>query len=316
MNTAQLERFATSTRRKLLEQVGSKLRYVLTHDAVELRPKQAVLSALRRKVEEVGEDALIDQVAYTWFNRLVALRFMDVNGYQPIGKSVVTPHEGGVVPALLQDAQGGDIASDLQVDRDRIFQLLTGQEPSNNPDNEAYRLLLVAACNHLHTTLPFLFEGIDDYAELLLPDDLSSPLSVVHDVVEGMSSEDCAEVEVIGWLYQFYISEKKDEVFAAKGKVQADDIPAATQIFTPRWIVEYMVQNTVGKVWVQNNPGSALREHMPYFIESPGEVDDFLRIDSPEGITLLDQACGSGHILVYGFELADPHLRRGGLRAE
>ena len=182
MNTGHLERFATSTRRKLLEQVGSKLRYVLTHDAVELRAKQAVLSALRRKVEEVGEDALIDQVAYTWFNRLVALRFMDVNGYQPIGKSVVTPHEGGVVPALLQDAQGGDIASDLQVDRDRIFKLLTGQEPSNNPDNEAYRLLLVAVCNHLHATLPFLFEGIDDYAELLLPDDLSSPLSVVHDL--------------------------------------------------------------------------------------------------------------------------------------
>ena len=176
MNTAQLERFATSTRRKLLEQVGSKLRYVLTHDAVELRAKQAVLSALRRKVEEVGEDALIDQVAYTWFNRLVALRFMDVNGYQPIGKSVVTPHEGGRGPGAAARRQGGDIASDLQVDRDRIFELLTGQEPSNNADNEAYRLLIGRAATTCTRTCPSSSKASTDYTELLLPDDLLSAL--------------------------------------------------------------------------------------------------------------------------------------------
>jgi hypothetical protein len=119
-----------------------------------------------------------------------------------------------------------------------------------------------------------------------------------------MTNEDCAEVEIIGWLYQFYISEKKDEVFASKGKVKKEDIPAATQLFTPRWIVEYMVQNTVGKLWLQNNPQSKLRDYMPYFIESPSvTADDYLKIDSVEDITLLDQACGSGHILVYGFEL-------------
>ena len=301
MNTAQLERFATSTRRKLLEQVGSKLRYVLTHDAVELRAKQAVLSALRRKVEEVGEDALIDQVAYTWFNRLVALRFMDVNGYQPIGKSVVTPHEGGVVPALLQDAQGGDIASDLQVDRDRIFKLLTGQEPSNNADNEAYRLLLVAACNHLHTTLPFLFEGIDDYAELLLPDDLSSPLSVVHDVVQGMASEDCAEVEVIGWLYQFYISELNEKLIQSKKAYKKDELAPATQLFTPNWIVRYMVDNTLGRMWMSMHPNSDLKDRMEFYITP--EEPEHEEAKSLEAIKMLEPCVGSGHILSYAFDL-------------
>ena len=137
-----------------------------------------------------------------------------------------------------------------------------------------------------------------------MPDDLISEFSIVQDIRDGMTTEDCQEVEVIGWLYQFYISEKKDEVFASKSKVKKEDIPAATQLFTPRWIVEYMVQNTVGKLWLQNNPNSKLRDHMPYFIESPSvKSDDYLKVNSVEEITLLDQACGSGHILVYGFEL-------------
>ena len=176
--------------------------------------------------------------------------------------------------------------------------------PSSNAQNEVYKELLIGACNQLHSIFPFLFEKIDDYTELLLPDDLTSEFSIIHEFIEGMVQEDCQEVEVIGWLYQFYISEKKDEVFASKSKVKKEDIPAATQLFTPRWIVEYMVQNTVGKLWLQNNPNSSLREHMEYFIESPSvEAEDYLKIDSVEEITLLDQACGSGHILVYGFEL-------------
>ncbi|MCP4521029.1 MAG: class I SAM-dependent DNA methyltransferase, partial [Cytophagales bacterium] len=186
----------------------------------------------------------------------------------------------------------------------KVYDLLDGKIPSPNPQDEVYKLLLIATCNHLHEVFPFLFEKINNYTELLLPDDLTSEFSIVHDICTGMSNEDCQEVEIIGWLYQFYISERKDEVFASKSKVEKEDIPAATQLFTPRWIVEYMVQNTVGKLWLQNRPNSSLREHMPYFIESPSvQNEDFLKIDSVEEITLLDQACGSGHILVYGFEL-------------
>ncbi|SFD21100.1 Methyltransferase domain-containing protein [Algibacter lectus] len=304
MNTNQLKRFAQDARIKLIDQIGAKLEKVLTTDSVALREKAGHLQKLQQAINKTSKADVIDTVAYTWFNRFVALRFMDVNGYQPIGVSIVSPTEGGTLPVILQEAKQGNIAEELPVQHQRIYDLLDGKIPSTDAQNEAYSNLLVGACNHLSETLPFLFEKIEDYTELLLPDDLISQFSILQDVRDGMTAEDCAEVEIIGWLYQFYISEKKDEVFASKGKVKKEDIPAATQLFTPRWIVEYMVQNTVGKLWLQNNPQSKLREHMPYFIESPSAtVDDYLKIDSVEDITLLDQACGSGHILVYGFEL-------------
>lgn len=316
MNTNQLKKFAQEARRKLLAQVSAKLEYVLTHDTAELREKARQLKALRDELARTGKPQLIDKVAYTWFNRLMALRFMDANDFQPSGIRIVSPKDGFTLPQLLDEAkQGGLVGGGLvgsewwMVDgsvMERVNALLDGKLPSSNPQNEAYRHLLIAACNALHRQFPFLFEKINDYTELLLPDDLTSEFSIVHDVVQGMSAEDCRQVEIIGWLYQFYISEKKDEVFASKDKVKKEDIPAATQLFTPRWIVEYMVQNTLGKLWLQNRPHSRLREHMPYFIDSPsqgGGQGEVLRISSPEEITLLDQASGSGHILVYAFEL-------------
>ncbi|WP_417214265.1 BREX-1 system adenine-specific DNA-methyltransferase PglX [Bizionia sp.] len=304
MNTNNLKRFAQAARLKLLDQIGAKLEKVLTTDSAELREKANQIKQLQEAINKSNKQQVIDTVAYTWFNRLVALRFMDVNGYEPIGIKVVSPASKATLPELLQEAKDGNIPQELPVNHQRIYQILDGSIPSANAQNEAYREVLVGACNHLHTVFPFLFERINDYSELLLPDDLISSFSIIEDIKQGMLPEDCQEVEILGWLYQFYISEKKDEVFAAKGKVKKEDIPAATQLFTPRWIVEYMVQNTVGKLWLQNNPKSNLREHMPYFIESPSvESDDYLKINSVEEITLLDQACGSGHILVYGFEL-------------
>jgi hypothetical protein len=305
MNTNQLKRFAQEARTKLLQQVGAKMNFVLSQDTSELRGRADTLQKLNEEIHRHGKEAVIDKVGYTWFNRLVALRFMDVNGYQPIGMSVVSPATSDhVSPQILTEAHSGNIPGELKVNKTQLFDILDGRQPSNNPDNEVYRMLLVAACNHLSHLFPFLFERIEDYTELLLPDDLTSPFSIVTDVVNGMAEEDCREVEIIGWLYQFYISEKKDEVFASKSAVKKEDIPAATQLFTPRWIVEYMVQNTVGKLWLQNRPGSRIREHMPYYIESfSGNSEDYLKLESIEELKLLDQACGSGHILVYGFEL-------------
>ncbi len=281
------------------------MNFVLSQDTSELRGRADTLQKLNEEIHRHGKQAMIDKVSYTWFNRLVALRFMDVNGYQPIGLSVVSPATPDhVSPQILTEAHSGNIPGELKVNKTQLFDILDGRQPSNNPDNEVYRMLLVAACNHLSHLFPFLFERIEDYTELLLPDDLTSPFSIVTDVVNGMAEEDCREVEIIGWLYQFYISEKKDEVFASKSAVKKEDIPAATQLFTPRWIVEYMVQNTVGKLWLQNRPGSRIREHMPYYIESvSGNSEDYLKLESIEELKLLDQACGSGHILVYGFEL-------------
>lgn len=304
MNTRTLKRFAQEARKTLLDQVAARLDYVLTADTPALRAKAATLEELRKAIKKDGRDAIIDQVAYTWFNRLVALRFMDVNDYQPLGLRVLSPAEGQHSPQILQEAQAGRISSELKVDSALVMDHLNGQSTASNPENEAYSLLLVAACNHLHQNLPFLFESIDDYSELLLPEDLMSHLSIVEQMRDGLEAEVCKEVEVIGWLYQFYISEKKDEVFASKSKVKAEDIPAATQLFTPRWIVEYMVQNTLGKLWLQNKPSSGLKAKMPYYIEAPsGRSKDYLKVSSVEEIKLLDQACGSGHILVYAFEL-------------
>ncbi len=305
MNTSHLKRFAQEARLKLLEQVAAKLNFVKSADTSQLRGKSETLNKLNSEIRKWGEEGVIDKVAYTWFNRLVALRYMDANGYQPFGMSVVSPATPGQVsPEILSEAHRGNIFDDSRVSKEEVMNILNGSQPTNNPDNEVYRLLLVSACNHLSQLFPFLFERIDDYTELLLPDDLTSPFSIVTDIYKGMSDEDCQEVEIIGWLYQFYISERKDEVFAAKKAVEKEDIPAATQLFTPRWIVEYMVQNTVGKLWLQNRPNSKIKESMPYYIESPSaKADDYLKLESVEDIKLLDPACGSGHILVYGFEL-------------
>lgn len=306
MNTAQLKRFAQEARRKLNTLIDGKLESVLNSDSGFLREKQHTIKKLQADLEKLGRSPLVEKVAYIWFNRLVALRFMDVNGFQPLGVNILSSAQGtdGNIPQILNDIHANIFPEDLKVDRQYVNEVLNGAINSNNPDNTIYRHVLIAVCNDLHRIFPFLFERIDDYTELLLPDDLTSPFSIVSDIVGGMAVEDCAEVEIIGWLYQFYISEKKDEVFAAAGKVSKEDIPARTQLFTPRWIVEYMVQNTVGKLWLLNNPKSALREHMPYYIESSkGNTKDHMKISSVEDIKLLDQACGSGHILVYGFEL-------------
>lgn len=304
MNSNTLKRFAQGARKKLISQIGAKMELVLSSDSAELREKASQLKKLQEAINSSSKELVIDKVAYIWFNRLLALRFMDANDYQPIGIRVVTPKEGYTLPEILDEAKQGNIPKELPVNQQHIFDLLDGKIPSSNAQNEAYKELLIGACNHLNKVFPFLFEKLSDYSELLLPDDLISEFSIVQDVRVGMSNEDCKDVEIIGWLYQFYISEKKDEVFASKAAVKKEDIPAATQLFTPRWIVEYMVQNTLGKLWLQNKPNSNLREYMPYFIESPSVTsEDYLKLNSIEELTLLDQACGSGHILVYGFEL-------------
>ncbi|MBD2757120.1 BREX-1 system adenine-specific DNA-methyltransferase PglX [Spirosoma validum] len=304
MNTNSLKKFATAARRKLITQITAKLDYVLKADSAALRERADALRQLRDELTRSTRNELIERVAYTWFNRFVALRFLDVNDYQPSAIRAVSPVDGFTTPQLLDEAKQGQIPDELAVDARRVLDLLDGRLPSRDPQNEAYGLLLLATCNALNVPLPFLFEPLADYTELLMPDDLLSPQSVLTDIRDGMTADDCQNVEIIGWLYQFYISERKDTVFAAKSKVKAEDIPAATQLFTPRWVVEYMVQNTLGKLWLRNKPSSGLKALMPYYLESPSETTDiYLKLTSPQELTLLDPAAGSGHILVYAFEL-------------
>ena len=304
MNTNALKKFAQEARSKLISQVGAKLEYVLTSDSAELREKVKQVKQLQELINSTSREQLIDKVAYTWFNRLMALRFMDANDYQPLGMRIVTPKDGYTLPELLDEAKQGNISEELHVKHQHVYDVLDGKIVSSNPQNEAYKELLIGACNHLNKVFPFLFEKIDDYAELLLPDDLTSEFSIVEDMRNGMTKDNCKEVEVIGWLYQFYISELNDELISSKLKYKKEDLAPATQLFTPKWIVQYMVDNTLGQVWSELNPSTKIIDDLEYYIK-PKEVEKLAKREYKkiEDIKFFEPCVGSGHILSYAFDV-------------
>ena len=304
MNTAALKKFAQETRIKLITQIASKLEYVLTSDSSELREKSAQVRKLQEAINGSSKEQVIDKVAYTWFNRLMALRFMDANEYQPIGIRVITPKEGYTLPELLDEAKQGNIPDELPIKYQRVYDVLDGKIPSTNAQNEAYKELLIGACNHLNQVFPFLFEKINDYAELLLPDDLTSEFSIVQDIRSGMTTEECAEVEIIGWLYQFYISERKDELINAKKRYKADEIAPVTQLFTPKWIVQYMVDNTLGQLWKEARPSTNITNGLEFYIKpNNAEIIPTRDLKSIEDITFFDPCVGSAHVLCYAYDI-------------
>ena len=339
----RLKRFAQEARRYLIDQVNTKLSEVLAlgSDAATYEKTKPLYNALLKEVlgvrdGESGEAALkpktshltpntynltpiAERVAYTWFNRLTALRYMDMKHFNPVG--IISPQSGDTLPQILAEAKLGVIDSSLidPSDRDRALGLLSGTIASTyhkgDAQSEAYRVLLLSACNQIGKSLPFLFKPIKDWMELLLPDDLLGEHGILAMIREVMTEDACQDVEVIGWLYQYYISEKKDEVFAnvKKGKkVQSAEIPAVTQLFTPHWIVKYMVQNSLGRLWLDSHPNSSLKDKMEYYVaqdadpakhDTPQDRHPALQIKSPEEIKFCDPCCGSGHILTYAFDL-------------
>jgi hypothetical protein len=304
MDTATLKRFAQQARRSLQDQVTSKLKFVLSPESAARREHPTAVQKLEEAIKKDGKPVVVDQVAYTWFNRFCALRFMDANRYNVT--NIVSPTEAGQYqPEILAEAKLGHIDTKLVDEKVqlKVNRLLSGADPSRDPQAEAYRLLLVAACNYWNSSMPFLFQRIDDYTELLLPDDLLSENSILTQTREALTDDACQDVEVIGWLYQFYISEKKDEVMARKSAVPTEDIPAVTQLFTPHWIVRYLVENSLGRLWMLNRPGSKLIQQMEYYIKPEEPESDYLHIDSVEEIKVCDPACGSGHMLTYAFDL-------------
>lgn len=307
METLKLKCFAQFARCSLLEQVSAKLKLVLAENSAARRERAEAIKKLEEAIKGHGKEQVIERVAYTWFNRFCALRFMDVNRYNRV--NVVSPADPGQFqPEILAEAKMGHIDEEMVHDkvRQQIFALLDGKAPSRDPQGEAYRLLVVAACNFWNKAMPFLFQRIDDYTELLMPDDLLSGNSILAYTREAMTPDACEDVEVIGWLYQFYISEKKDEVFDGlkkNKKITPENIPAATQLFTPHWIVRYLVENSLGRLWLLNRPSSKLALQMDYYIQPEQAETDFLRIAKPEEIKICDPACGSGHMLTYAFDL-------------
>jgi len=260
-------------------------------------PRSAV--PLRKKlIERIRRDGfaqVMEAMAYTWFNRFVAIRFMELHGYFDHGFRVLSDPQGGSVPEILQKAEHVALAG---LDREEVIQL----KLAGNRDEELYRMILLAQCADLNRLMPDVFGTLNEETILLLPDNLLHSDSLIRELVAGSDEADWEQVEVLGWLYQFYISEKKDQVMARKSAVPTEDIPAVTQLFTPHWIVRYLVENSLGRLWLLNRPSSGLREHMPYYIEGEPETD-FLKITKPEEIRLCDPAVGSGHMLTYAFDL-------------
>lgn len=301
MDTNALKKFAQAARNLLIDQVTAKLDQVLAEGAPSRREHPQAVKDLENAIRKDGRKQVIETTAYTWFNRFTALRFMDANGYTQV--RVVSPAEGATRPEILSEAMAGNLPDGAPP---AITALLEGRTPSNNPQAEAYRLLLVHACNQWHGPMPFMFEEIDDYTELLMPEDLLSQSSILAELCAVMTEGACQDVEIIGWLYQFYISEKKDHVFAGlkkNQKITPENIPAATQLFTPHWIVRYLVENSLGRLWLLNRPQSRLAERMDYYIAPEEPETDFLKITKPEDIRICDPAAGSGHMLTYAFDL-------------
>ncbi|NVH77085.1 BREX-1 system adenine-specific DNA-methyltransferase PglX [Paraburkholderia sp. JPY432] len=263
---------------------------------------------LLRRIRRGGFEYAMEEIAYTWFNRFAALRFMELHGYLDHGWRVLSSRDGGV-PEILR------YASDVSLPG-LIKQTARELQLAGTRDNELYKLLLVAQCNDLSRSMPFLFEHIDDETELLLPENLLRTDSIVAKLVESVPEEDWEQIEVVGWLYQFYISEKKDQVIGSV--VSTADIPAATQLFTPSWIVQYLVQNTAGRLWIEANPTSSASSEWAYLVQTPEQesdaqsqlealvsrrvAEDGDRLN-PESIKILDPACGSGHILVEAYNV-------------
>ncbi len=305
MSTSEVRDFAREARRQLINQVGTKLLVVLAKDSLARRENPSAVAVLEEDLANFGSEELVERVAYTWFNRISALRFMDVNNYTSVG--IVSPATGQTQPEILADAKMGHIDEKIPENtRRKINDLLTGVKVSSDPQQEAYKLLFIAHCNLWHSSLSFLFERIQDYSELLLPEDLLSEQSIITKIQSVLSEENCNDVEIVGWLYQHYISEKKEEVdrfVNRNGKLSPSNLPAATQLFTPRWIVRYLVENSLGWLWMLNYPNSKLTEKMQYYSKPVQAEVDFLHLKFPEEIRVCDPACGSGHMLVYAFDL-------------
>ncbi len=283
-----------------IESIGGRL---LSVDEKEQRKQ--LISQIQRK----GYTQVMEEVAYTWFNRFIALRFMEVNGYLPSKIRVFTDENGAFKPEILKEAMSVELD---ELDRNKVLNLLDKQ------DNEAlYKYLLITQCNALNTGLPYMFEKIANWSELLFPANLLRSDSVVARMVSDIPEEDWTDaVQIIGWMYQYYNTELKDDTFALlkkNVKISKERIPAATQLFTPDWIVRYMVENSLGRLWVEGHPDAELKENWKYYLEEAeqdpdvetklAEIRKEYAVLKPEDIKVIDPCMGSGHILVYAFDV-------------
>ncbi|HEO1766876.1 TPA: BREX-1 system adenine-specific DNA-methyltransferase PglX [Acinetobacter baumannii] len=336
MNTSNIKKYAPQARNDFIAAMRKQAaKYGITADSILPAEQKGDLlligdqvfplsvmkprDKLIKRIQTSSFEQTIDYIAYSWFNRLCAIRYMECKGLLDHGRRVLSSADGSAgLPQLLEECLDIDLPG---LDANRVAEL----KLDGNKDEELYRELLLAQCHALNQVMPLLFEQVSDESELLLPDNLTKTDSLIRDLVSSIPEEDWSDVQIIGWLYQFYISEKKGQVI---GKVvKSEDIPAATQLFTPNWIVKYLVQNSVGRLWMMAQPESTLASEWEYYIQPAEQSDEVnaqlkqlidVRISedgdilNPESITVLDPACGSGHILVEAYDcLKAIYLERG-----
>lgn len=323
MNKNTIKKFATEARRELISRVSQRaLRYGISDQEVGNPNDDSVVNghllsstekeqraALIAQIKEKGYEQVMEEVAYTWFNRFSALRFMEVNGYLPTRVRVFTDENNAFKPQILTEAIHMELDG---LDMEKVYAYKEA-----NDNDELYKYLLITQCNALNSVLPGMFQKIADYTELLFPDNLLREGSVVQQMIELIPEDDWKDaVQIIGWLYQYYNSEKKDEVFAAlkkNVKITKENIPAATQLFTPDWIVRYMVENSLGRLWVEGHPNDELKSQWKYYLEEAeqepevqaqlAEIRKEYATLTPDQLKVIDPCSGSGHILAYMFDV-------------
>ncbi|WP_417752245.1 BREX-1 system adenine-specific DNA-methyltransferase PglX [Senegalimassilia anaerobia] len=313
MNDTAIKNYAMWARRELIADVQKRcMRYGILEegslpanaDTVDGRVLTSVertqRAELLRIAREDGYRELVERAAYTWFNRLLAIRFMEVNDRLPSHVRVLSAPDGSFKPQAIGEAMDLPLEA---LDPSQVAELVQAGN-----DEDLFRAVFLAQCDELADCMPAVFDKVGSAMELLLPDGLLREGGVAEQLVSAIPERDWTEgVEIVGWMYQYYVSERKDEVFASfkKGKkAERDAIAPATQLFTPNWIVRYLTENSLGRLWMLNRPDSSLPEDMPYFVKPDEDHEtEFKHVDSPEDITVVDPACGSGHILVYAFEL-------------
>ncbi|MGN8764362.1 BREX-1 system adenine-specific DNA-methyltransferase PglX [Hornefia butyriciproducens] len=320
MDKTEIKKYAVWARNELIERVSQKAdQYEISADAdpnadsahgILLMPAEKKQRAsLIAKVEEKGMDQVMEEVAYTWFNRFAALRFMEVNNYLPTRVRVFTNEEGAFKPEILTEAIHLDLDG---LDMEKVYSLKDA-----NDDEALFKYLIITQCNALSNVLPGMFQKIEDCTELLFPDNLLREGSVIEQMVTTIHEADWKDqVQIIGWLYQYYNTEPKDKVFAdlkKNKKITKEKIPAATQLFTPDWIVHYMVENSLGRLWVEGHPNDDLKSNWKYYLDDAvqdpdvqKQLDDIHKEYStlkPEDIRAIDPCMGSGHIICYMFDV-------------
>ena len=322
MDKNAIKKFAVWARTELIARVSLKgVEYGITEDnmvdanadsvggKVLTSDEKAQRKALIAEINDKGYKQVMEEVAYTWFNRFSALRFMEVNGYLPSHVRVFTDEENNFKPQIISEAIHLELDG---LDMEKVYALKEAEKTE-----ELYKYLLIVQCNALNAILPGMFQKISDYTELLLPDNLLREGSVIQQMIELIPEEDWKDaVQIIGWLYQYYNSEKKDDVFAAlkkNVKITKENIPAATQLFTPDWIVRYMVENSLGRLWVEGHPNDELKVQWKYYLEEAEQEPEVqtqlveIRKEyaalTPDQLKVIDPCSGSGHILAYMFDV-------------